>query len=47
MMNKWDIIIIAVIACIVALAVRKIIKDKKTGKCSCGCCEGNKCNNKK
>ena len=35
-MNIWDIAILAVVACAVALAARKMIRDKKQGKCSCG-----------
>ena len=35
-MNISDIAILAVVACAVALAARKMIRDKKQGKCSCG-----------
>jgi len=46
-MNIWDIIIAAVISLIIIAAVRNIIKNKKSGKCSCGC-DGctRKCKNK-
>ncbi|MBR4542660.1 MAG: FeoB-associated Cys-rich membrane protein [Lachnospiraceae bacterium] len=36
-MNHWDIILIIAIVHAVALAVIKIIKNKKAGKSSCGC----------
>lgn len=37
-MNAADIILILIIAAVVFLAVRKVIKDRKNGKsCSCGC----------
>ncbi len=36
-MNYWDIILILAIVLAVALAVIKIIKNKKAGKSSCGC----------
>ena len=40
-MNIIDILLIAVIAAAVALAVRRIIKNRKNGTCSCGCgCSG-------
>lgn len=32
-----NVIIIAVLAVIVGLIIRSMIKDKKAGKCSCGC----------
>lgn len=39
-MNIWDIAILSAVIIMVALAVRRLRKDKKAGK-SCGCgCEG-------
>ena len=46
-MNVYDILLGALLILIIALAVRKIYRDKKSGKtCSCGCgssagCSGN------
>ena len=43
-MNVYDILLGVLLIVIVALAVRKIYRDKKSGKaCSCGCggCSGN------
>lgn len=43
-MNVYDILLAALLIVIVALAVRKIYRDKKSGKsCSCGSsgCSGN------
>ena len=52
-MNIWDYIIIGIIAAVVIIAVTVVIKNKKNGKCSCGCdcshCQGcaySKSNNK-
>ncbi len=36
-MNVWDIVIIAGVAAAVIAAVTVIIKNRKKGKCSCGC----------
>ncbi|MCQ2464874.1 MAG: FeoB-associated Cys-rich membrane protein [Oscillospiraceae bacterium] len=36
-MNIWDIIITALIALMLIMAVRSIVKNKKAGKCTCGC----------
>ena len=39
--NIGDIIVIAILLIIIGLAVRSIIKDKKSGKGTCGCgCAG-------
>ena len=36
--NNWaNILIIALVIALVALAVRSMIRDKKAGKSSCGC----------
>ena len=46
-MNAIDVLLLILLIAIVALAVRKIYRDKKSGKmCSCGCtgsggCSGN------
>ena len=41
-MNLADILLILVIACAAFLAVRKMIRDRKSGKtCSCGCGSSN------
>lgn len=34
--NLANIIIVAILLIVVAFVVRKLIKDKKAGKCSCG-----------
>ncbi len=41
-MNPIDIALILIIATVVALAVRRIVINKKSGTCSCGCagCSG-------
>lgn len=48
-MNTLDILIIALVAVAVALAVGKVVRDKKRGKSACGCdcahCAG-KCDRK-
>lgn len=36
-MNGVDIILIAVIAAVLGLAVRRVWKTRKTGGCGCGC----------
>ena len=39
--NWINILIIALVGAAVFFAVRSMIKDKKAGKCSCGCkCSG-------
>ncbi|MBO4242535.1 MAG: FeoB-associated Cys-rich membrane protein [Clostridiales bacterium] len=48
--NTGNLIVIAVVALIVFLAIRAMVKDKKSGKSSCGCnCSGcalkDKCEN--
>ena len=35
--NIWSIVIGALVLAAVVLAAVKIIKDRKKGKCSCGC----------
>lgn len=40
-MNIADLLIIGVILFVLILAVKKMIKNKKAGKCNCGCCNGN------
>lgn len=35
--NAANIIIIAVLALAVALVIRKLVRDKRAGKSSCGC----------
>lgn len=46
-MNAIDVLLLILLIVILALAVRKIYRDKKSGKvCSCGCtgsggCSGN------
>ena len=48
--NAANIVIIAVLALAVALVIRKLVRDKRAGKSSCGCgcsnCSGacNSCN---
>ena len=39
MINPPTVIVALIVVAIIALAVRKLIKDKKSGKkgCSCGC----------
>ena len=37
-MNIWDILIAALVIAVIVLAVRFVIRGKKTGKCSCGDC---------
>lgn len=41
-MGTLDIILTAAIACALGLAVRSIIRSRKSGKCTCGCegCSG-------
>ena len=36
-MNAWDIALLAALAVAVALAVRRVVKTRKTGGCGCGC----------
>ncbi len=36
-MNVIDIVLIAAIGLVVGLAARRIVRNKKQGKCSCGC----------
>ena len=36
-MNTFDILIVILIAAAVALAVWRVIRNKKQGKSSCGC----------
>ena len=40
--NLANIVIGFLLICAVVLAVRRIIRNKRSGKCSCGCtsCEG-------
>lgn len=35
-MNVWDIALLAGLAAVVLLAGRKILRDRKQGKCACG-----------
>ena len=36
--NNWaNILIIALVIALVALAIRSMVRDKKAGKSSCGC----------
>ena len=37
MMNIWDILIIVLLAAVVVFAAVRIVKNRKKGKCSCGC----------
>ena len=36
-MNIWDILIGGLVALILILAIRRLIRNKKQGKCTCGC----------
>ena len=37
-MNVIDLILVLILAAVVFLAVRKLVRDRKSGKtCSCGC----------
>ena len=36
-MNIWDILIIVLLAAVVVFAAVRIVKNRKKGKCSCGC----------
>ena len=36
-MNVWDIALIALLAAVVGLAARRMIKNKRQGKTACGC----------
>ena len=36
-MNGWDILIAAVIAACVVIAIVVIVRNRKKGKCTCGC----------
>ena len=42
-MNIWDILLIALIAVAAGFALRRVIRTRKTGGCSCGAsgCSGN------
>lgn len=42
-MNLADFIILGIIALVVFFAVRRLIKNKKSGKCNCGCDCGCNC----
>jgi len=35
--NIGNIVVIIIVAAILALAIRSVIKDKRSGKSSCGC----------
>ncbi len=35
--NGWDIAILAALAAAVALALRRVLRTRKTGGCGCGC----------
>ena len=37
-MNLWDILLILALAFAAGLALRRLIKNKKAGRCSCGDC---------
>ena len=41
-MNVPDLVILLVLACALALAARRVYKNKKRG-CSCGCAECSAC----
>lgn len=45
-MNPADLVVIAVIVCAVFLAVRHIIRNKKSDKGCCGGCGSGNCCNK-
>ena len=36
-MKLWDILLIALVAGAVALAVRRLIRNRRQGKSACGC----------
>ena len=36
-MNLWDWLILAAVACLLVLAIRRMRKNRKNGSCSCGC----------
>lgn len=36
-MNVWDILILAAVAALVVLAVIRMRRRKRSGRCSCGC----------
>lgn len=46
-MNVADLIIIIAILLIVFMAVKKMIKNKRMGKCNCGCSDCSACSNSK
>ena len=35
-MNIWDILILAIVVLLAVMAVRRLVKNRKSG-CSCGC----------
>ena len=41
-MNPVDILLIVILAAAVALALRRVVKNRRRGGCSCGCegCSG-------
>lgn len=44
-MNTVDFVILGILGVIIFLAVRKIVMNKKSGKCNCGCsCGCSDCN---
>lgn len=48
-MKLIDIALIAVLAAVIFLAVRRTVRVRKSGGCGCGCagCTGNRCDNGK
>jgi hypothetical protein len=36
-MNVVDIILIALLVCLVAWAIRRIVRTRQSGGCGCGC----------
>ncbi|MBQ8109476.1 MAG: FeoB-associated Cys-rich membrane protein [Clostridia bacterium] len=36
-MNIWDIVLVAALAAAVGLAVRKLARNRRSGKTACGC----------
>ncbi|MCQ2588162.1 MAG: FeoB-associated Cys-rich membrane protein [Treponema sp.] len=45
-MKPIDFLIIGIIAVLVAFAIVKIIRNKKNGKCNCGCTHCTGCKEK-
>ena len=44
-MKLIDSVLIAVLAAVIGLAIRRVVRTRRSGGCGCGCpgCTGNRC----